>query len=205
MAPVPLTSRQQAVFRYVKTFMSDRGYAPTLDEMARALGLASLQGVKDHLSTLERKGYVQRVPGQRRAIKLLTHDSPSTEGIPILGRVAAGKPRLAVEHHEGMLALDKATLGPGTHFALQVRGDSMIEAGIHDGDYVIARRQETADPGAIVVVLLGDEATVKYLRRRGRQLLLEAANPAYRPIPLRGHVPPPRILGRVVGLYRPFQ
>src|SRR5437870_2519426 len=103
------------------------------------------------------------------------------------------------------LTLDTATLGPGRHFALQVKGDSMIHAGIHDGDYVLVRQQDTAEPGAIVVALLGDDATVKYLRRRGRQVRLEAANPAYRPIPLHGHVPAPRILGRVVGLYRTFR
>ena len=111
----------------------------------------------------------------------------------------------ALEQYDERLTLDTATLGPGRHFALQVKGDSMIHAGIHDGDYVLVRQQDTAEPGAIVVALLGEDATVKYLRRRGRQVRLEAANPAYQPIPLHGHVPAPRILGRVVGLYRTFR
>src|SRR5207245_9603346 len=97
------------------------------------------------------------------------------------------------------------TLGPGRHFALQVKRDSMIHTGIHDGDYVLVRQQDTAEPGAIVVALLGEDATVKYLRRRGRQVRLEAANPPYRPLPLHGQMPAPRMLVRVVGLYRPFR
>lgn len=205
MASVALTDRQQALLDYLASFAAKRGYAPTLQEIAQAFGFSSLQGVKDHLKALERKGYVRRWPGRRRAIELVGKPKPFTNGIPVLGRVPAGTPQLALEQSDERLTLDTATLGPGRHFALQVKGDSMSHAGIHDGDYVIVRQQDTAEPGAIVVALLGEEVTVKYFRRRGGQLLLEAANPAYRPIPLRGHVPPPRILGRVVGLYRQFQ
>ncbi len=200
-----LTDRQQALLDYLASFVSKRGYAPSLHEIAHAFGFSSVQGVKDHLKALERKGYVRRRPGQRRAITLVGQPRSFANGIPILGRVPAGPPQLAVEQSDERLTLDTATLGPGRHFALQVKGDSMIHAGIHEGDYVLVRQQDTAEPGAIVVALLDEEATVKYLRRRRGQLLLEAANPAYRPIPLRGHVPPPRILGRVVGLYRQFQ
>jgi len=205
MASLALTDRQQALLDYLASFMAKQGYAPTLQEIAQAFGFSSLQAVKDHLQALERKGYVRRWPGRRRAIALVSQLQSVAHGIPLLGRVPAGTPQLAVEQSDERLTLDAATLGPGRHFALQVKGDSMNHAGIHDGDYVLVRQQDTAEPGAIVVALLGEEATVKYLRRRGRQLILEPANPAYRPIPLHGYVPPPRILGRVVGLYRPFQ
>ena len=109
---------------------------------------------------------------------------------------------MAVENHEGFLSLGPTLLGKGTHFALRVQGDSMIDAGIQEGDYVIVRQQDTAEPGDIVVVLLGDEVTVKRLRKKGTALFLEAANAAYAPIPLTRQSPSPRILGIVVGLYR---
>ena len=168
------------------------------------MGIASLQGVKDHLAALERKGYLRRSPGRRRAIAVLQRLVPREGSLPILGRVAAGRPVLAVENHEGTLSLSPELLGTGEHFALRVQGDSMIDAGINDGDYVIVRQQEAANPGEIVVALLGDEVTVKRLRKKGSALLLEAANPAYTPIRLTGSSPTPQILGTVVGLYRNF-
>jgi len=170
--------------------------------MATAMGIASLQGVKDHLTALERKGYLRRTPGRRRAIEVIQPLIPLQGSIPILGRVAAGRPLLAVENREGALSLDNSLLGNGSHFALQVQGDSMIDAGIQEGDYVIVRQQDTAASGDIVVALLGEEVTVKRLRKKGNTLLLEAANPAYAPISLTGAFPSPRILGIVVGQYR---
>jgi repressor LexA len=170
--------------------------------MAHAMGIASLHGVKRHLAALERKGYIRRFPGRRRALEITQHITPLEGSIPILGRVAAGRPLLAVENHEGVLSLGPALLGKGTHFALRVQGDSMIEEGIHEGDYVIVRQQDTADPGEIIVVLLGEEVTVKRLRKEGQRLFLEAANPAYAPIPLTRQSPSPRILGTVVGVYQ---
>jgi repressor LexA len=104
-----------------------------------------------------------------------------------------------------MLSLGPDLLGKGPHFALRVHGDSMIGAGIIEGDYVLVRQQDTAEVGEIVIALLGEEATVKRLRNRGRTLVLEAANPAYAPIPLTHAVPPPRILGKVVGVYHPLE
>ncbi len=194
-----LSSRQAFVLRYMETFLAERGYVPTLAEMTSALGASSLQAVKNHLVALERKGYVRRFPGQRRAIELLIGRSP--EGIPILGRVSAGLPLLAVENLEGTLPFGSLKTDHKTYFALHVKGDSMIGAGIFSGDYVIVRQQDSADPGDIVVALLGDEATVKILRRVKHHFVLEAANPAYAPIELADD-PPPRILGRVMGLYR---
>ena len=204
MSTLPLTARQEKLLRLLETTQAQRGYAPSLQELAQAMGISSLQGVKDHLAALERKGYVRRTPGRRRAIAVLHRLVPLTGSLPILGRVAAGRPLLAVENREGTLSLSPELLGPGHHFALRVQGDSMIEAGIRDGDYVVVRQQEAANPGEIVVARLGDEVTVKRLRKTGSALLLEAANPDYEPIRLTGSSPAPQILGTVVGLYRNF-
>ncbi|MEW6296830.1 MAG: transcriptional repressor LexA [Thermodesulfobacteriota bacterium] len=204
MSSLPLTPRQERLLRTIEAWCAKQGYAPTLQELAQAMGIASLQGVKDHLKALERKGYIRRAPGKRRAIEILHHSLPPAGGIPILGRVAAGRPVLAVEHQEGVLSFNPAFLGRGTHFALRVQGDSMIGAGIEDKDYVIVRQQDTAHSGDIVVALLGEEVTVKRLRKRGKVLFLEAANAAYTPIPLARDSATQHILGRVVGLYRSF-
>jgi repressor LexA len=192
------------LLQVIEEIQAKRGYAPSLHELAQAMGITSLQGVKDHLAALERKGYVRRTPGRRRAIEVIQRLVPLEGSLPILGRVAAGRPLLAVENREGTLSLSTEMLGTGEHFALRVQGDSMIEAGISDGDYVIVRQQETANPGEIVVALLGEEVTVKRLRKKGATLFLEAANPTYAPIPLTGSSVTPRILGTVVGLYRNF-
>lgn len=202
MSTTPLTERQERLLRIIETSVTKHGYVPTLQEMASAMSITSLQGVKDHLAALERKGYLRRTPGRRRAIEVIQPITPIAGSIPILGRVAAGRPLLAVENREGVLSLDNSLLGNGDHFALQVQGDSMIDAGITEGDYVIVRQQETANPGDIVVALLGEGVTVKRLRKKGAALFLEAANPAYEPIPLTGTSPAPGILGVVVGQYR---
>jgi repressor LexA len=202
MSTFRLTSRQERLLQVIETSLAERGYVPTLQEMARAMGIASLQGVKGHLTALERKGYLRRFPGRRRAIELMQRIVPLEGSIPILGRVAAGRPLLAVENQEGVLSLGPGLLGKGAHFALRVQGDSMVDEGILEGDYVIVRQQDTADPGEIVVVLLGEEVTVKRLRKHGQRLFLEAANAAYTPIPLTRHSPTARILGTVVGVYR---
>ena len=202
MSITSLTARQMRLLQIIEDSSAKRGYVPTLHEMAQAMGIASLYGVKRHLEALERKGYLRRFPGRRRAIEIIQRLVPLEGNIPVLGRVAAGKPLLAVENLEGTLSLGPALLGKGTHFALRVQGDSMIEEGIHEDDYVIVRQQESADPGDIVVALLGEEATVKRLQKKGKSLFLEAANAAYAPIPLTRHSPSPRILGTIVGVYR---
>jgi repressor LexA len=193
--------RQKFLLTYIETFLDERGYVPTLVEMAKALKVSSLQAVKDHLTALERKGYLRRSPGRPRAIELLS-DRSRGKGIPILGRVRAGPPMLAVENWEGMLPFNPPKHDSQEYFALHITGDSMIGAGIFPGDYVIVRQQDTAAPGNIVVALLGDEATVKFLRQHGHEFVLEAANPAYTSIALTAQVSPQCIQGRVVGLYR---
>jgi len=202
MSLFPLTPRQEQLLRIIDDALAARGYAPTLQELAGALKIASVQGVKDHLAALERKGYIRRPAGKRRAIEVVHHIIPLEGTIPILGRVAAGRPVLAAENQEGMLRLDQALFGSGNHFALRVQGDSMLGAGIENGDFVIVRQQDAANSGEIVIALLGEEVTVKRLRKKGKALFLEAANAAYPPIALLGHPATPRILGKVVGLYR---
>ncbi|MGH7963196.1 MAG: transcriptional repressor LexA [Candidatus Binatia bacterium] len=197
-----LTARQERLLQVIEASLAKRGYVPTLREMAQAMGITSLQGVKDHLAALERKGYLRRFPGRRRALEVVQRLAPLEGHVPILGRVAAGRPLLAVENQEGLLSIGPTLLGKGVHFALRVQGDSMIDAGIQEGDYVIVRQQDSADPGEIVVALLGEEATVKRLRQKGRAFFLEAANVAYAPIPLTRDSSAPRILGKAVGLYR---
>src|SRR4051794_38208128 len=204
MSLLPLTRRQHQLLRIIHDAVAAQGYAPTLQELADALRVASLQGIKDHLLALERKGYLRRAVGKRRAIEVTHPDSPAPGTIPILGRVAAGQPILAADNYTGALRFDQTLLGTGSHFALRVQGDSMVGAGIEEGDYVIVRQQESANAGEIVIALLGEEVTVKRLRRRGKALLLEAAHPAYPPIALQLQPTPVRILGRVVGLYRHF-
>lgn len=196
-----LPPRQRFLLTYIETFLSERGYVPTLGEMAKALEVSSLQAVKDHLLALERKGYLRRSPGRPRAIELLS-ERAENKGIPILGQVRAGLPMLAAENWEGMLPFTPPKRDGQAYFALRITGDSMIGAGIYPGDYVIVRQQDTADPGNIVVALLGDEATVKFLRQHGDQFVLEAANPAYASIGLSAQTYPQCIQGRVVGLYR---
>ena len=202
MSTTSLTARQTRLLQVIEDSLTKRGYVPTLQEMARAMGIASLHGVKRHLVALEHKGYIRRFLGRRRAIEIIQRIMPLDGSIPLLGRVAAGRPLLAVENQEEVLSLGPALLGTGTHLALRVQGDSMIEEGIYEGDYMVGRQQDTADPGEIVVVLLGDEATVKRLQKKGKRFLLEAANAAYAPIPLTAQSPSPRILGAVVGIYR---
>jgi repressor LexA len=201
MVSKPLPPRQRFLLTYIETFLTERGYVPTLAEMAKALEVSSLQAVKDHLTALERKGYLRRSYGRSRAIELL---SPrlDNKGIPILGQIRAGLPMLAAENWEGTLPFTPPKPDGQAYFALRVTGDSMIGAGIFPGDYVIVRQQETAAPGNVVVALLGDEATVKFLRQHGNEFLLEAANPAYPSIALTAQVFPQCIQGRVMGLYR---
>lgn len=194
-----LTSRQEKLLRYIETTLYEQGHVPTLYEMADALGGITVKAVKDHLSALEKKGILRRIPGKRRAMDLSGNRFSS---IPILGRVVAGSPVMAIENLEGNIPVDPRFFGREGHFALKVKGDSMTGAGIHEGDYVIVRQQDSARSGDIVVALIGDEATVKVLRYRGKKIFLEAVNPAYQPILLEGDDRQPRILGRVVGLVR---
>jgi repressor LexA len=195
-----LNERARQILTYVRRFTREKGFPPTIREIGKAFGISSTNGVRYHLSILEKAGYLKRSGKISRGIESLGQ-APPASGIPILGRVAAGQPILAEESLEGRLDPGEMFGDPAGLFALRVRGDSMIDAGILENDYVVVRQQERASAGEIIVALIEDEATVKYYRPGRDCIELVAANPNYPPIvvqPDRGF----RILGAVRGVVR---
>jgi len=195
-----ITARQQRILDFINETVRERGYPPTVREIGEAVGLTSSSSVHAQLANLERKGLLHRDPTKPRAIEL----ADRTEGVtvPLLGRIAAGTPVLATEHIEEHVVVPMGFAGDADHFALRISGDSMIGAGIFDGDIVIIRSTRRADDGDIVAVLLPgpaeDEATVKRLRRQNGRVMLIPENPAMEPFEMTdGHV-----LGRVVSVLR---
>ncbi|MFZ5432705.1 MAG: transcriptional repressor LexA [Calditrichota bacterium] len=202
-----LTDKQKTALEFIQAEIKAHGRPPTLREIGAKIGVSSTNGVRYLLDTLERKGYLSRSPMLSRGIELTERVSflfpfEDAREVPILGRVAAGKPLLASENLEGHIRADRSIATSDDTFALRVRGDSMIEAGILEGDVIFAKPQTTADSGDIVVALLGDEATVKYFRLQNDRICLEPANRYYSPIIVERGTPGFRILGRVIGLMR---
>lgn len=195
-----LTRRQRQILDYIKACIRERGYPPSVREIGEAVGLKSTSTVHAYLSRLEQKGFIRRDPTKPRAIEVFDEAMARarTVAVPLVGQVTAGQPILAVENIEDVLPLPTGLVPDGEVFALRIRGDSMIGAGILDGDYVIVRRQETADNGDIVVALIDDEATVKRFFRENDRIRLQPENPAMEPI----YVRDARILGKVVALLR---
>ena len=194
-----LNERAREIHTFIQRYRREHGSAPTIREIGRQFEIASTNGVRYYLNLLERAGYIRRTGGISRGI------GPSTEtasaGIPVLGRVAAGQPILAEENWSGSLELGEL-FGHTEHlFALHVRGDSMKDAGILQGDYVIVKKQDTARPGEIVVACVNEEATVKRYQPRGDHVELVAANENYEPIVV-GADSDFRILGTVRGVVR---
>lgn len=207
----PLTIRQLRILTVIRDSVRDRGYPPTVREIGAAVGLGSPSSVSYQLGALERQLLIRRSPHNSRAVELLpaadavltgADDVSRSPGrlvtVPVLGAIAAGAPILAEEHVEDHLTLSASMVGGGTLFALNVKGDSMIDAAICDGDVVVVRRQPVAESGEIVAALLDDEATVKVLRQRDGHTELLPRNPAYQPIPA-DHA---TILGKVVCVLR---
>ena len=201
-----LTRRQQQLLNYIEQEVSSTGIPPSIRQIGTALGISSTNGVRWHLRTLEKKGYIHRTLRTSRGITTLNRSRrsapPATANsrtIPILGRVTAGKPILAVENHEGSLTVDTGFVKGSDVFALRVEGDSMIGAGILDGDLVVVRPQQGAQNGDIVVALLEDEVTVKRLYREANGIRLQPENPRLSPL----FVPDVQICGKVVALIRP--
>lgn len=202
-----LTSRQQQVLDLIRTVVADRGYPPSVREIGEALGLSSPSTVHSHLSGLVEAGYIRRDPTKPRAIEVIGHGDAArsarketTRDVPLLGRIAAGAPILAAEDIEDVMSLPTDLVGTGPVFMLRVKGDSMVDAGILDGDYVVVRRQDDARDGEIVAALVeGEEATVKRLRREGGKVLLISENPAYAPMVFERDV---QIIGKVVTVFR---
>jgi repressor LexA len=199
-----LSQRQLAVLKVITTSVRERGYPPSIREIAQQVGLSSPSSVAHQLATLERKGVLRRDPNRPRAIDVVGHQhsgpaqSRNSREIPLLGRIAAGSPILAEEHVETTMAIPTELTGAGELFMLKVVGDSMIDAAICDGDYVVVKSQPTAEPGEIVAALIDDEATVKTLAKRDGHVWLMPHNPAYSPI-LGDKA---QILGRVVSVLR---
>ena len=211
----------EAILGYIEDSLRDRGRPPTLREIGTAFGIASTNGVRYHLDRLERDGKIRRDRFTSRGIEVqlaggrgappsdtLPNTSPASRRanelleIPLLGHVAAGAPILAEEHIEDTIAVDGSLLRPGKHFALRVRGDSMKNAGILDGDIVFVRHETPVKSGEIAVVLIGDEATVKRFFPRRDKLLLFPENDDYEPIEVRPSDPDVRVAGKVVGVFR---
>ncbi|GAA2103379.1 transcriptional repressor LexA [Microlunatus panaciterrae] len=215
-----LTPRQRRILEVIRDAVDQRGYPPSIREMGQAVGLASSSSVAHQLKMLESKGFLRRDPNRPRALEVLlpgesgtrpaagVESGPDQTGIgdaypepvhvPVLGRIAAGGPILAEERIEDVFALPRQLVGEGTMFLLQVSGDSMIDAAICDGDWVVVRQQQTADNGDIVAALLDTEATVKTFKRTDGQVWLMPHNPAYDPID-GNHA---SILGKVVAVLR---
>lgn len=195
-----LSGRQRQILEYIQKCVEEKGYPPSVREIGQAVGLSSSSTVHGHLSRLEQKGYLRRDPTKPRAIELLSpeHRRVPYQQVPVVGRVTAGQPILAVENVETYIPLSKELFGEDELFVLKVRGDSMIEAGILDGDWVIVRRQATAENGDIVVAMIEEEATVKRFFREQGHIRLQPENPTMEPI----IVDRVEILGLVVGLIR---
>lgn len=200
-----LSPRQKLILEFIEREVAEKGYPPSVREIGEAVGLASSSTVHGHLGKLESKGYIRRDPTKPRAIELL---SPTTQAqrtnrnivnVPIVGKVTAGQPILAVENIEAHFPISKEFLpGDSEIFSLNVSGDSMIEAGIFDGDIVFVRQQEYADNGDIVVALIDDEATVKRFYREADHIRLQPENSTMTPILVKEAT----ILGKVIGVFR---
>ena len=181
-----LTKKQHNFLSFLTKYIRENGYPPTIREMVYHLKLASTNSVKKYLDILERKGYIKRIPNSPRAIEVCT-ETPESQAklIPVAGRVRAGAPHLAVEDITGHLAIDTSVARWDDTFFLKVEGDSMIDAHIQNGDFVLVKSQQTAENGDIVVAIINDEATVKRFFRRGNSIYLEPANSTMKPIIIR--------------------
>jgi repressor LexA len=198
-----LTERQREVLDFISGSINRCGYPPTLREIGSHFGIRSTNGVNDHLRALEKKGYLQREDLKSRALRPLMAASQTVD-VPVLGKVAAGQPLLAVRNYEDTVKVDRFFIGQTREvFALRVKGESMIEDGIFDGDYVFVRKQLHADPGEVVVAMLGDEATVKRYYPEGDSIRFQPANAAMQPIVVRKRdFRSVNLIGVVIGVYR---
>lgn len=199
-----LTERQREVLEFIKRQVREKGYPPSVREIGDAVGLRSSSTVHGHLRRLESKGYIRRDPTKPRAIEILDDQGEmdlimrDLVAVPVVGNVTAGQPILAVENVEDYFPLPRDFVSDETTFMLRIKGDSMIEAGILDGDYVVVRQQPNAINGDIVVALLEDEATVKRFYRESDYVRLQPENPVYDPI----ITTDAQILGKVIGVLR---
>src|SRR3954454_7884308 len=208
---VGLTKRQAQTLDFIRQSIEERGYPPTLREIGESMGIRSTNGVNDHLRALERKGYLRREDMKSRALRLVSQEpeapanaDDTSEDVQVLGRVAAGLPLLAEEKVVDTVRVDRMLVRGGRDvFGLRVQGDSMVNAGILNGDYIFVRKQASADRGEIVVALIGDEATAKYYYPEKDYVRFQPANDQMAPILVRAtDFRPTMLLGVVVGVYR---
>ncbi len=198
-----LTARQRQVLSYLVRFLKERGYPPTVREIARHFGLKGPRSPKKRLDALEKKGYIRRRPGKSRAIEVTgIFSSGSYRLVPLVGKVRAGHPSLAFEDFEGEIVLDRSLAGSDETFFLRVKGDSMIGEGIKDGDLALVSPQPLVESGEIAVVLIDHEATVKRVYRDGESLRLQPANPTMEPVVMARGEERVTIVGKVVGIFR---
>jgi repressor LexA len=208
-----LTDRQQEILNFITSSITERGYPPTLREIGLHFGIRSTNGVNDHLRALEKKGFLQREDLKSRALRPVAlpgaaaaraEPHPDIVEIPVIGRVAAGVPLLAVENVQDTVQVDRFFIGQTREvFALRVKGESMIEDGIFDGDYIFVRKQLHASKGDTVVAMIGDEATVKRYYPEGDTIRFQPANAAMQPILVRKRdFKSVNLVGVVVGVYR---
>ena len=206
-----LTMRQRQILAFIRETVESRGYPPTVREIGEAVGLVSPSSVAYQMNVLQKKGYLRKDPNRPRAVdvrppsELTTDDEaderaarPAPAYVPVLGRIAAGGPILAEQYIEDVFPLPRELVGEGTLFLLRVKGDSMLDAAICDGDWVVVRQQPTAENGEIVAAMIDGEATVKTYRYRDSRVWLMPQNPAFEPIPGDNAV----ILGKVVAVLR---
>ena len=201
MVELSLTKRQREIFDFIKGYSASHGYPPTVRDIGKAIGLTSSSTVHAHLANLEKLGLLRRDPTKPRALELLGEAARKVvgpAGLPLIGRVAAGSPILAEENIEEYVEVPPIAGGEEGEYILRVRGESMKNAGILDGDFVVVHRQETANNGEIVVALVGEEATVKRYFREADHIRLQPENEALEPIRTRDAA----VLGRVVGVFR---
>jgi repressor LexA len=201
MVELNLTKRQREIFDFVRRYGEEHGYPPTVRDIGKAIGLTSSSTVHAHLANLEKLGVLRRDPTKPRAIEVLVDKAKAAvvpSGLPVVGQVAAGQPVLAEENIEEYVPVPPIAGGDEGEFVLRVKGDSMVGAGIFEGDYVVVRPQETATDGEIVVALVEDEATVKRFFKEADHVRLQPENETLDPILSRDV----QLLGRVVGVCR---
>ena len=201
MVDLKLTKRQQEIFEFIKQYSGRHGYPPTVRDIGKAIGLTSSSTVHAHLANLEKLGLVRRDPTKPRALELLGEAArklTGPAGLPVVGRVAAGSPILAEENIEDYVEVPPIAGGEDGEYLLRVRGDSMKDAGILEGDHVVVRPQSTAKDGQIVVALVGEEATIKRFFKEADHVRLQPENSAMEPIRTREA----SVLGKVVGVCR---
>jgi repressor LexA len=202
---MPLTKRQREILSYLTTYTEENGYAPSFEEIAETFNYTSLATVHEHLSNLQRKGYIKRSYNESRSIEILPSEAmPRAVELPLLGSVAAGMPIEALAHGETLTVPDAFVRRTGSHYVLRVRGNSMIDEQIRDGDFVVVNERQSADNGEMVIAMLnGDSATVKkYYRERDGRIRLQPANETMQPIYV--HENDISIQGIVVGVLRRY-